>query len=128
MLFPETPTEEQVQKALEQIGPSRLRKIANHFNIKYENGPRTQYARLLKVVARFPSDQTRPRAPRIYRARKNLYGVVREPVSEPSISLKSVEKRKFKLEARRNDLEQELIKIRVEIQLLDSIIAQIKEN
>ena len=128
MLFPETPTEEQVQKALEQIGPSRLRKIADHFNIQYETGPNTRYSTLTKVVSRFPSDQAKPRSPRIYRARKNLYGVVREPVAEPGISLKSVEKRKFKLEARRNDLEQELIKIRVETQLLDSIIAQIKEN
>jgi len=120
MLFPETPTEEQVQKALEQIGPSRMRKIADHFNIQYETGANTRYSTLVKVVSRFPSDQAKPRSPRIYRARTSQ-------ASEPGLSLKSVERRKFKLEARRKDLEQELLKIRVEIQLLDSIIAQIME-
>lgn len=118
MLFPETPTEEQVQKALEHIGPSRLRKIADHFNIKYENGPRTRYAYLLKVVARFPSDQAKPRSPRIYRARTSQS-------SEPGLSLKSVEKKKFKLEARKRDIKDELIKIEVQLDLLNAIIQQV---
>ena len=125
-LFVETPTEEQVQKALEEIGPSRMRKIADHFNIQYETGANTKYSTLVRVVSRFPSDQAKPRSPRIYRARKTLYGVVREPVeTEPSLSLKSVEKKKFKLEARKRDIKDELIKIEVQLDLLNAIIQQV---
>lgn len=118
MLFPETPTEEQVQKALEQIGPSRLRKIADYFNIQYETGPNTKYSTLAKVVSRFPSDQAKPRSPRIYRARTSQS-------SEPGLSLKSVEKKKFKLEARKRDIKDELVKIEVQLDLLNAIIQQI---
>ena len=117
-LFPENPSEAQVKKALEQIGPSRLKTIATWFNIEYERGKASRYARLSKVAARFPSEQAKPGSPRIYRARKSS-------PKEPYLSLNNVENKKKSLEERRREIEDELVEINVQVNLLDSIIEQI---